>query len=165
MRNRSLAGHRAKRNGDVFENVFKFRCEQMGMGVTKIPNGGRITYVGGKKTLVAQKSPFDWIVSFAGKTILVDTKTVDAENFAHSAIDSHQVANLHVHWRQQVLSGYVLWLRKKDLVGFVPTPRLLMGLNKSGSIKPTDTCFLSLGTGSNFNPCFDPRPLFQLEAR
>jgi len=89
-------------------------------------------------------------VSYAGKTALLDTKTIEGHTFPHSLIVDHQVAELLQHEAAGALGGYVIWLRTLNQVIFARASSLEKLAGVAGSIGAED-CQL-LGAIETFNP-------------
>jgi len=129
-----IAGWRAKNNGRGFEQQFILACYSKKVAVTRIPDGcKRIS----KVRLLQVKTPFDFIVSYAGRTALVDTKTCE-NRFFNSSIDPDQISAMQSHAKVGVLVGYVIQFREHNLVGFVPSSRLWSAQYEKGSIAHDD---------------------------
>lgn len=149
----SLQGRRAQSNGDLFERFFQFGTKRRGIVTTRFPNGcKRIS----ASRVIEVKTPFDWILSYQGKTALIDTKTCAGKSFRHSSVEQHQISTLYSHELAGTLSGYVVWLRETDVIFFLPASVLstLQGLR--GSVTEKHPKAISLGSSQHF----DPLPLF-----
>lgn len=127
MANRRVSGLLAKRNGDFFENLFKNTAAIQDIACTRIPNGARQA----GKFLIRVKSPFDWVLSYRGRSAMIDTKSLSSGNFTASKIDENQVSELYAHESQDVVSGYLVFLREKNQCLFYSAGQLIqMGLKK-----------------------------------
>lgn len=157
LKNR-FRGKRAKAFGGLFEDIFSRNCLRTGIGITRIPDGcRRLSHT----RLIQIKSPFDWICSYQGKSIFIDTKTNQGNAFQHSLIDEHQVKSLRMHETRGAIAGYVIWLRKPDQVLFVPAGTLEKRMQIIGSISVESVHsdgIICLGSQIDFNLF----PLFQL---
>jgi len=111
-----ISGLVAKRQGQSFENIFETSCQYHGLAVTRIPDGCRQVH-GGK--LIRVKSPYDFTISYRGRSAMIDTKTQAGKTFPYARIDIDQARNLSQHERQGVTAGYVVWLRDIDSVVFI----------------------------------------------
>jgi penicillin-binding protein-related factor A (putative recombinase) len=107
--------------GKSFEDQFFRLALNKRMAVTRIPDGCKR----GGKLLFPVKTPWDFVLSFGGKTALIDTKTSKDETFAHSKITIHQVTEMGFHVAQMCVAGYVIWFRHTDQVIFISAPVLL----------------------------------------
>lgn len=130
------AGHKAKKNGDVFENIFKSMCVRHNISVTRIPNGCEVVCgfdprIGGPRVKLV-KSPWDFVLSYNGRVALLDTKTC-SNNFGNSAIDHNQVDAMIEH-RPHAIGGYVIWQRDVDVVYFIEAECLRSRKGTRGSI-------------------------------
>lgn len=145
----AIRGLKAKRQGQSFENIFEVACRNHGLAVTRIPDSCR--RVGANK-LIQTKSPFDFVISYAGRSAMIDTKSCDGKAFPYSKIDPRQVLNLVDHEKEGTLSGYVVWLREIDAVVFIQAGFLEEAVGKRGSF-PTDSPFIKhLGPATSFTP-------------
>lgn len=135
--------------GDSFEELFFLICNATrGLAITRFPDGCKIVKYG---ELVRVKTPWDWVVSYNGKTALIDTKTTEGNSFPHSKIESHQVKEMYSHSiAGSNTTGYVIWFRKSDGVYFASSLLLNNLLNVRGSVKPDMLQFL--GNSSTFKP-------------
>jgi penicillin-binding protein-related factor A (putative recombinase) len=116
--NRVKGGIRANQSGAAFEDIFSRICRMQGISVTRIPNGCR--RVGpGPRDIVQIKSPFDWILTYMGRTAVIDTKTVNARAFNSGLIKNHQVKELYAHESAGAKGGYVIWLRESNKVFYL----------------------------------------------
>lgn len=144
-----LSGLAAKRQGSAFEEVFQRACQRSGVAVTRIPDGCKRV---GPKRLIQVKSPFDWILTYQGKTVVIDTKSTANASFSNSGIDGHQVQEMLKH-----TGGYVVWLRLENQVIFVPATRLATLYGVRGSIGWRDAHCVPLGPCGNM----DVRKIFE----
>ena len=154
---RRLAGSRAKAWGSFFEDAFATKCRFSAMAITRIPDSCRQISA---QRMIRVKSPFDWIVSFDGKSLVIDTKTTMANAFGFSQIDPDQVRELLHHERAHVLAGYVVWLRGVDQVIFVPASLLAAAIGEEGSFKQDSPGVWRLGSSLEF----DLRKIFAIRA-
>lgn len=155
---RVRGGAEAKAYGAAFESLFEKMCNLNGVAVTRIPDSCKRVY--DKQTrrtkLIQIKSPWDWVITYGGNTALIDTKTTQGETFTASMCVDHQIDELAAHNRLGGITGYVVWLRKFNLVYFLKTPLLLHLRNQGGSIEPRlDARAVLLG-----NYSFDVKPIF-----
>lgn len=145
-------GGKSQAFGSLFETIFLKTCRSQGVAITRIPDGCR--QVG--KRIIRVKTPWDWVVSYQNRTALIDTKTVNADVFIHSAITEHQVNELFNHERSGALAGYVIWLRLTNRVFFMPAYALMQALQAGGSFSESHVHATYLGTNH-----FDIRPIFK----
>lgn len=114
-------GIHAKKQGNNFESIFEQACRRRGVIATRFPDGCRTV---GKGQLLRVKTPWDWILSFAGKCAFIDTKTC-AGRFPYSHIETHQVIEMSRHEENGLIAGYAIWSRGEDQVFFIPASALL----------------------------------------
>lgn len=122
-------GIKSQAFGVLFESLFETACKARGVHVTRIPDGCRSV---GKK-IIRVRTPWDWVLSYEGKTALIDTKTVSGRKFSYSGIVDHQMNELCYHAEQGTLGGYIIWLRQTDEVLFVRSNHLLKSYGQRGS--------------------------------
>jgi len=134
-----MGGLRAKMAGDNWEHLFENSANRSGCEVIKIPSGCR--WVSAVRA-VPVKTPFDFIVMRAGKSIYVDTKSTLLSSFAYSEIDRHQL-----HWLSRCAkaghkAGYIVNFRALKMVVFFSV-YTLAGLGPRKSLKPDQGTQLS----------------------
>lgn len=141
-----LAGYKAKKNGDSFENFIIIFLNKNGYAVEKIPSGCK--WVNSYKGVrpIPVKTPFDFIACKDGKTVFFDAKSVKKETFSHSELDQNQVKSLNLFLKQGISSGYIIKFGCGDIV-FMSADKL-MNLKRGESFKAHDGKFL--GTEKNF---------------
>lgn len=144
-----VMGRVQKSFGDTFEQLFFLICNRTsGLAITRFPDGCRVV---GQNKLVRVKTPWDWVLSYNGRTALIDTKTTEGNSFPNSKIESHQIEEMVSHSVAGTNStGYVIWFRKPDGVYFASSTLLNNLLNVRGSVKPDMLQFL--GKSSTFKP-------------
>lgn len=157
MYKRRIAGQKAQSNGALFEKMFETHCHRVGVVATRMPDGCK--QVGPK--IIRVKTPWDWIVSLNGKTALIDTKTCLDAGFRHSSIQDHQVSEMLAHEMTGVLAGYVIWLRKSDMVIFLPATELCELMRFKGSVTEKHPRAIILGDAR----AMDPKKLFTEKPR
>lgn len=145
---RRLGGLKAKRAGQTFEMRFLIACGRYDVAVTRIPDSCR--RVSAKK-LIQIKSPFDFALSYMGRSAFVDTKTVAGSTFPNSHIDPEQVHSLMAHEDAGTIAGYVINFAKTGTTIFVPASQLIKLINVKGSISAVDAPRI-LGTDNNIMP-------------
>lgn len=135
--------------GDLFERLFHLQCARTrGIAVTRFPDGCKVLR---QNKIVRVKTPWDWVVSFNGKTALIDTKTTEGDSFPHSKIEDHQIREMVTHSEAgNNTTGYVIWFRKSDGVYFASSLLLNNLLKVRGSLKTDMLQFL--GKSSAFKP-------------
>src|SRR3954467_8667995 len=103
--------------GDSFEQLFFLVCNRTrGLAITRFPDGCKVV---GNNKLGRVKTPWDWVVSYNGKTALIDTKTTASNSFPHSKIEHHQVKEMSSQsLAGMAAAGYVIWFRQSDGVYF-----------------------------------------------
>lgn len=102
---RRIAGLKAKRSGQRFENFFEVRCRQLDISCIRIPDGCRVI---GQGKIVRTKTPFDYIIGFEDKIVFLDLKSTSATNFTYSQIDQDQIRNLNILSKHQK-AGYLVY--------------------------------------------------------
>lgn len=147
-RNNRLAGLRAKRQGQAFEDIFYRACVAKRVAITRFPEGCRRI---GPKRLVQVKTPFDWVVSYKNRTALIDTKSVSGAFFPNSAIEGHQVSEMLKHAEHGTIGGYVVWLRLVNHVIFIPATHLAANYEVRGSIGHMNANVTLLGPCGNID--------------
>lgn len=145
---RRISGLRAKRNGQNFEMRFMAACNRYGVSATRIPDGCRRV---GARQLIPVKSPFDFVLSYQGKSAMIDTKSY-SDKMPHSGINEDQVRSMLGHELQGSIAGYVIYLREEDVMVFTPASALLAKLKVRGSIGIDDPQSVRLGTPGEFKP-------------
>lgn len=153
---RRLAGEKAQAWGGTFEDLFDQMCKRHGIVATRFPDGCRDV---GHNKLIRVKTPCDWIVSYDGRTALIDTKTSAEMTFPHSKIKAHQILEMKRHEDAGARAGYVIWLRKSNCICFVPSGELERLAKRIGSIQFGQGHVQLLGTPSYF----DVRLIFRKE--
>lgn len=147
-RNSRLAGLRAKRQGDAFEEIFQRAARAKRVPITRFPNGCKRV---GPKRLIQVKTPFDWILTHKNVTAMIDTKSVSGAFFPNSAIEGHQISEMLAHAEQGAIGGYVVWLRLVNHVIFIPATRLATAYGTRGSIGHMDSHIKMLGPCGNID--------------
>jgi len=115
---RHRSGRLAHKIGQTFETILGNVSRHQGICCIRIPDGCRQVRGAKGYQLLRVSTPFDYVLFLNGKSIVLDTKTVQAKTFTHSAIKDHQLRELnrcqpHVH-----SSGYLVWHRGVDQVVF-----------------------------------------------
>lgn len=143
-----IGGLKAKRNGQAFEARFMASCQIYGVCATRIPDGCRRV---GARQLIPVKSPFDFVLSYLGRSAMIDTKSY-VDRMPHSDINPDQVRAMLGHEAQGALAGYVIYLRESDVMLFTPATALREKLKVRGSIGIDDLMSVPLGAPGEFKP-------------
>lgn len=139
--------------GKIFENVFVMRCQSKGVAVTRVPDGCKQS---GNKNMFRVTSPWDFVLSYRSQCALIDTKTFNGTHFPSSKITLHQIVGLKEHEKQNVVAGYVIWLRKTDKVFYMGAAHLEHCYRSGGGFNETAPGALVLGDMN-----FDIRKVFK----
>lgn len=138
--------------GKLFERLFDLGCRRIKsfqvVAITRMPDGCRVV---GRNKLMRVKTPFDWIVTFNGLSVFVDTKTTLEDSFAHSKIEPHQVNEMAKHEAAGTRAGYVIWLRKTDVVFYIGACALQTLMKTRGSIEPSNPNCITLGSSNRMD--------------
>lgn len=140
---RKIAGKKAKDFGALFEQIFYAHCKRRGIKCTRNPDGCRRV---GPKQLVQVRTPWDFTLTFAARTALLDTKTTDGKSFSHSKIEPHQVREMLDHEIAGAVAGYIVWTRETDKVFFLPATELVSLMKFRGSVTENHPGAVQLGT-------------------
>ena len=127
---RRIAGKRAKEWGKTFETVFHASCLRKGIAISRMPDGCKQI---GPGRIIRVKTDFDWVVTYNGQAGLFDTKTNESNTLGNSEIDRHQAQALFKHQMAGAVAGYILWLRNKNRVCFIPAKSLMELIGRRGS--------------------------------
>lgn len=146
---RSRSALMAKRVGEFFEDIFQSSCMKNRIVCTRIPDGCRRI---GPQRLIQVKTPWDFVITYGGKSAFIDTKTHDDKCFRHSFIEKHQVEEMVKHVFQGGIGGYVIWLREIDSVFFMPAAALFRHMGERGSFTDSHPNAIKLGPHLGFNP-------------
>lgn len=145
----AIRGLKAKRQGQSFENIFESACLYNGIAVTRIPDSCRRV---SHNKLLQVPSPFDFTISYRGRTAMIDTKTQAGKTYPYSDINSRQVLNLASHEAHGIPAGYVIWLREIDAVAFITAGYLEKAIGKRGSFQADSPYVKHLGPIATFTP-------------
>jgi len=147
-----LGGIKAKKEGKGFESAFQTRCLVKGVSIIRIPDG---------RVQISQyqsypcKTPFDYIISFNNKTVVLDCKSVAEKSFPHSKIKSHQLDALRaLNEMGGLMTGYLIYFRPLNKIVFFEQ-MVLSKLYPGHSLLPED----GYNLGGIFE--FNPRRLFE----
>lgn len=154
---RSDSGLLAKLEGKNFESLFQSTCDRFNVVCTRMPDGCKQI---GPNKIIRVRTPWDFILTFGGRTALIDTKSDQGSTFPFSAIEPHQVQEMVRHESEGTVAGYVIHLRQINAHIFVPAHRLihLMRTGKRGSISLTHPDAVDLSDGIIQ---LQPRKIFQ----
>lgn len=119
---RVQGGVKAQAMGAAFENLFAKQCQHEQLAFTRIPDGCRQV---SQHRLIRIRTPWDWVITSAGRSAFIDTKTTLGATFPSSSVTVHQALEMQKHQIQGSLAGYVIWLRKIDRVFFISATDLL----------------------------------------
>ena len=112
----------AKNLGNDFEVAFKHMCHISGVAVSQIYDGFIRVGAGG---LLPKKQACDFVLSFNGKTALVDCKTQgEGFTFAKSHVDQDQLDKMRSHHSHGTITGYIVYFRTAQKVVFFSTTAL-----------------------------------------
>lgn len=123
-RKRRLGGKIAKISGEEFENILIPWANKLNATLTRIPNGCRTIKRGNKLMVIRVKSPFDFLLSYQGKAVCFDAKSVNSNTFSHSMINQNQLNELLRIEKQLISAGLLIYLRKAQKVIFVRASKL-----------------------------------------
>ena len=142
-------GHKSQAFGALFEEIFLRTCRTLRLTVTRFPDGCR--QVHGK--LIRIRTPWDWILTYLGKSAFLDTKTLDGITFTRSHIVDHQVEEMVKHQLSGSIAGYVIWLRASNVVFFMDAVTLIEIRDSKtvSSFNQTHPKAMYLGTSEGFN--------------
>jgi penicillin-binding protein-related factor A (putative recombinase) len=142
---RRARGKASKTEGRLFENQLQTNASRLSWQCVRLPEGGRFL---SNTKFIKVKSPFDFILSKAGCTVAVDTKSTKSSTFSYSELNTNQVTQLHNLWTGGTQSGYIVNFRTSNQVVFFNAQTLKRTLPGT-SLKPEDG--LLLGTSDDFN--------------
>jgi len=142
---RRAAGFKAKKIGELWEDLFYRACLKRGIAITRIPDGCKQI---GQNKIIRVGTPFDWVLTHNNVTALIDTKTTATDSITASSIRSNQLDALLSHARQGCVTGYVVWFREPDLISFVPAHILLDHVRSRKGIKHTTDGLIPLGASA-----------------
>ena len=140
---RSGGGLSSRRFGSAFEQAFAFQCGRERIPCTRFPEGCRRI---GTNKIAQVKTPWDWILTLIGISAFIDTKTTAGDSFPHSAIVPHQVNEMLKHELAGSIAGYVIHLRARDCVIFVPSRILVQRMTTRGAINASTVGVTGIGS-------------------
>lgn len=134
---RHRAGRVAQKIGQTFEAMLYNLSVSQGICCVRIPDGCRQIRGPRGYQLLRVSTPFDYVLFYKDKSIVLDTKTTEGSTFTYSAIQSHQLTSLtkcakHIH-----AAGYLVWHRDTDDVVFY-SHRHLLRLRPRESLSAVD---------------------------
>lgn len=141
-----LRGRRNNRAGRSFEALIAQLCDQYFISLVKIPEAAR-TIGAGK--IIREKSPFDFVAGYRGRTAFFDAKLCSDTRFSYSRINRSQCKHLFAFSRQNLPAGYVIFFAKQSTIVFVDVNRLL-AVRPRASLGPEDGVCLD----GNFSTIF-----------
>jgi penicillin-binding protein-related factor A (putative recombinase) len=113
---RIRAGAAAHAHGAQFELWFERKCvATSGLAWNRIADGCRTV---GRGKLFRVRQPYDWVLTYAGRTALIDTKSFDSARLVPSCIEKHQLDALHAHELAGAIGGYAIYFRRAERVCF-----------------------------------------------
>lgn len=121
---RQRAGHTARANGKIFEEMIFRAAARDNLTTIKIPDSCQPKYIRGKLENVRIRSPFDYVILSQHIAVTLDAKSTTGGSFPFSCIDPHQVRSLADCARDAYRSGYLIWYQDPDLFAFHPVSQL-----------------------------------------
>lgn len=149
------AGHRAKREGQIFEQQILALARRDGAIPLRIPDGCRQVRGYGGLKLLRVKTPFDFAVFWRERVIVFDAKSTDTKTFSFSQIKPHQLHSLYECERECVTAGYLVHFRSEKLISFFPASTL-MKVQRGSSLTPADGILLGHGENWSILKLFSP---------
>lgn len=143
---RIQGGYIGKKRGELFETQFMTSSHRYNAACTRIPDGCKQV---SKTKLIRVRTPFDWIVSYRGKTAVIDTKSFDHAVLRRSDVVDHQLTHLLDHARESVTAGFVVHHRPTSKVIFYPAKWVLEFL-RDQTISQCNG--MIIGSIEDFNP-------------
>lgn len=131
---RVVAGRKAKKRGEGFENLLYAEAYRTRWQVIKIPDGCRQI---GPKQLVRVRSPFDFVFLKKGFAIFCDAKTTLAKSYSFSDLTIHQVKTLLDIHTNEFTAGYVINFTELNKTVFFDGPTIA-SVELRSSLKPED---------------------------
>lgn len=126
-------GKKAQAIGAMWEGLFQAQAKKNGVLCIRIENGCRSAYM----KLIRVLQPFDFILSYNGKALFVDTKITKSVNYTFSMITQHQIKHLHDLEVAGHLSGYIVNFTKHNKIVFFKASDLKK-LQEKQSLGPQD---------------------------
>lgn len=150
---RIIAGKKAKKAGDRFEDVLHINALRSGWEVIKIPMGAKMLT---KHKMVRVATPFDFVFAKnKDKIIFCDAKTTTGMAFSNSQVKEHQMDKLFALHNKGFKSGYIICFVKKDITCFFSADKLHDASKVRGSLKPEDGIRLGDCTKINLDLLFE----------
>lgn len=142
--NRRIAGAKAKRNGQIFENLIQVMSNRYGFHCVRIPDGCKQL----RGMIIRVATPFDFILAKKGKTIFLDAKSTKESTFSKSKMKRHQVEFLLPFEKNQTFAGYLVLFQKENQVVFFSASQLA-AIKRGQAISISDG--VKLGSMYDFN--------------
>ena len=136
---KQIAGLKAKRNGDGFENLIINKFKSCGVAIKKIHTGTQ--FIGAGKT-IPKKNLFDFISAYKGKTVFFDAKVRGDKTFPYSKVNQNQLDDLLLFEAQGINCGYVVGFEGGKRIVFFSASQLKK-LTHGKSYSEIDGVFLS----------------------
>lgn len=151
MRNGSHTGPKNQKIGKGFEHIFEITARLNGILPLNMPLAARRI---GLKRLIQVKSPFDYVIMKNGRSAFIDCKTFNSVNITYSQLTTHQVEILARIQETNQVAGYVCWMRRSNMVYFIPGKTLAM-LNPGQSLDLKNEKCLGSIEKMDLNALFD----------
>lgn len=134
-----------KKLGTGFEDFFEKLCHKQGIGCLKIWDGARrVGLPTGGVRLIPMKNACDFLVTYQGKTALIDSKTRGTgSTFPHSLINPDQVRMMKPMVLAGNVGGYIVYYRAYGKLVFYSVD-VLEGVNPMDGLKLSDGVELGL---------------------
>jgi len=121
-----MPGISPKKSGNQFEELFYRAAIRSNIGIVRIADGCKRIGTFKRFRLIPVKQAADWIVSFNGKTAVLDTKTLGTgKTFPYASINQDQVHAIRSLVLHGTIGGYVCFLRQIDRLVFFDTDKLM----------------------------------------
>lgn len=102
--------------GKGFEQIFETMARYCGLTPIRCGHSCRVV-AGGRLRLVPGQ--LDWqLLTRDGRVAFVDTKSFATDRFVYSDIDPAQLGRSALYCEMGFVSGFVVWFRKPNLVGY-----------------------------------------------
>lgn len=150
-------GIKSQRTGKNFELMIIEQTKYQGIKCFKhnVPT----TISKGKIIYMAKGAP-DFTLLFNKKSIYFDAKSFDSDRIIHSQINQHQLSELHDVHISGHLAGYLIWLRKSGIVGWLSALDL-MTIEYGEHIAAKDMLVVGRSVATNMEPEINFNLLFQ----
>ena len=132
--------------GRAFEDALAYEAHRC--GVMAVRNGQRVRWLAGGRA-VAVRSNLDWTLLCHGRPpAFIDSKSFQGARFGRSLLPAHQVVLALRYLTYGALAGFLVHLRKPDVVAFYSAEKLSTSEARAGYGVDDG---LVLGTLSNFS--------------